>query len=46
MKRVTLISTLPPVKGLSAYTVELCKAMAEVREIDFIGFKRLYPEFL
>lgn len=46
MQTITLVSTLPPLKGLSAYTLELCKALAAVRKIDFIGFKRLYPEFL
>ena len=46
MLTISLIGTLPPVKGLSPYTLHLCKALAQKAEIDFIGFKRLYPERL
>ncbi len=46
MPTVSIIGTLPPVKGLSAYTRELCEAVAEHWSVDFIGFQRLYPEWL
>lgn len=45
--RVTasLVGTLPPVKGVSAYTAHLLEALA--REpgagVEFIGFKSIYP---
>lgn len=41
-----MLGTLPPVKGLSPYTLTLVRALAENVEIDFFGFKALYPEFL
>ena len=41
-----MIGTLPPVKGLTPYTLTLVKALSERLEIDFFGFKALYPEFL
>ncbi len=41
-----MISTLPPVKGISPYTQELCTELAKHVKIDFIGFKQIYPEFL
>ena len=44
--RISMISTLPPIKGLTPYTLTLVKALAERVEIDFFGFKALYPEFL
>ncbi len=46
MDTVTIIGTLPPVKGISAYNVELCKNLARHIKIEFIGFKSIYPEFL
>lgn len=44
--KISMIGTLPPVKGLSPYTLTLVRALAENIEIDFFGFKSLYPEFL
>lgn len=41
-----MLGTLPPVKGLSPYTLTLVRALAKNVEIDFFGFKALYPEFL
>ncbi len=46
MKTITMIGTLPPVKGISPYTQELCTELAKHVKIDFIGFKQIYPEFL
>jgi len=43
---ITLIGTLPPIKGLSPYCQELLKSLTKSIEIEFIGFKKLYPEFL
>ena len=43
---ITVISTLPPAKGLSAYTLGFVKSLSRLEDIDFIGFKKLYPNFL
>jgi len=43
---ISVIGTLPPVKGLSAYTLEFLKALAACNPVDFIGFKKLYPEVM
>jgi len=44
--KITLIGTLPPVKGLSPYCQELLKSLSKKIEVEFIGFKKLYPDFL
>ncbi len=44
--KVTLIGTLPPIKGISPYCLELVNALSKKVEVEFIGFKELYPEFL
>jgi len=41
-----MIGTLPPIKGMSDYCIELSQAVSKHVEIDFISFKKLYPEFL
>ncbi len=46
MKKITLISTLPPLIGLSPYTLGLVTALSQNAKIDFIGFKKIYPIFL
>ncbi len=43
---VTLIGTLPPIKGLSPYCQELTKSLSKGIRIEFIGFKKLYPDYL
>jgi len=44
--KVTLIDTLLPIKGLSSYCQELFKSLSKRVEFEFIGFKKLYPDFL
>lgn len=44
--KVSMIGTLPPIKGMSDYCIELTQALSRYVEIDFISFKKLYPEFL
>jgi len=46
MRRISLLSTLPPVKGLSPYTLGLVNELSKNCEIGFYGFKAIYPEFL
>ncbi len=44
--KISMLSTLPPIKGLSPYTLSLVKELSKKCEIDFYGFKSIYPEFL
>jgi len=46
MKKITMLSTLPPIKGLSPYTLGLVKELSKHVKINFIGFKSIYPEFM
>lgn len=43
---VTLIGTLPPIKGISPYCQELLESLSKKVKVEFIGFKKLYPDFL
>jgi len=43
---ITLIGTLPPIKGLSPYCSELLRALSKCVKVEFIGFKSIYPELL
>ena len=45
-KRVVLLGTLPPLRGLSSYCRELALALADTRPVEFISFKKLYPASL
>jgi len=44
--KVTMIGTLPPIKGISAYCSELINSLSDELHIEFFSFKKLYPEFL
>lgn len=44
--KITIIGTLPPVKGPSDYCMEQVKALSKRVKIFFIDFKSNYPEFL
>ncbi|HLD10653.1 MAG TPA: glycosyltransferase [Candidatus Nanoarchaeia archaeon] len=46
INKISMISTLPPLKGMSPYTLGLVKELSKEIEINFFGFKSLYPEFL
>jgi glycosyltransferase involved in cell wall biosynthesis len=43
---VAMLGTLPPLRGLSSYCLELALAMANRAQVEFISIKKLYPEFL
>ncbi|KQC11272.1 MAG: hypothetical protein APR54_02865 [Candidatus Cloacimonas sp. SDB] len=43
---VTIVGTLPPVKGISPYCLELIKSISKKTNCEFIGFNNIYPEFL
>jgi len=44
--KISMLGTVPPIKGVSPYTVGLLTELAKNCEIDFYGFKSIYPEFL
>ena len=41
-----MFGVLPPLKGNAYYCMNLAKEMSEKICVDFIAFKKLYPEFL
>jgi len=43
---VAMLGSLPPLRALSSYCLELSKAMAEICHVEFISFNKIYPEFL
>lgn len=45
-KRISILSTLPPTKGLSPYTLGLVEEISKLCGVEFYGFKSIYPNFL
>lgn len=43
---VTIIGSLPPIKGISPYCYELMTSLSNYIHVDFIGFEKMYPDFL
>ena len=46
INQVTVLSSFPPVKGITPYTVELVRELEKSAEVQGIGFNAIYPEFL
>ncbi|MFH1560403.1 MAG: glycosyltransferase [Chloroflexota bacterium] len=44
--KVSLIGSLPPIKGISPYCHALAQSLKEHVDLEFLGFRRLYPDFL
>jgi len=44
--KITMVGTLPPIKGVSDYCIEQAKELGKSLEVLFINFKSIYPEFL
>jgi len=45
--RITMVGTLPPVKGISKnYCLPLAEAVSRLIDVDFLSFRRIYPERL
>jgi len=44
--RVSMIGALPPLKGNAYYSMTLASSMAEKVTVDFVAFRKLYPEIL
>lgn len=45
-ENITILGTLPPLRGLSGYCREFTLAMADTRRVEFLSFKSLYPSAL
>jgi len=41
-----MLGSLPPLRGLSSYCLELASSVSNLAEVEFISFKKLYPAFL
>ncbi len=46
MKRISILSSLPPIKWISAYTVPFLQELEKNIQVNFFWFKDIYPEFL
>lgn len=46
MKKISILSSFPPIKWITPYTIEFIKALDKKSEVTFLGFKDIYPEFL
>ncbi|HYQ04305.1 MAG TPA: glycosyltransferase family 4 protein [Polyangiaceae bacterium] len=46
VKRVSLVGTLPPIKSISDYCLELTQALLEQVDVEFVNFKHIYAEVL
>lgn len=46
VKEITLVGTLPPIKGVSDYCIEQTNELARKIRVKFINFSSIYPEFL
>ncbi|MBN1997979.1 glycosyltransferase family 4 protein [candidate division KSB1 bacterium] len=44
--KISMLGTLPPLKGISYYCWHLSNALNSRTELEFFTFRRLYPEFL
>ena len=41
-----MLGSYPPLRALSSYCLELASSVADLAEVEFISFKKLYPAFL
>ena len=44
--RVAMLGSWPPLRGLSSYCFECALSLADVADVEFISFRKLYPRFL
>ena len=45
-RKIAMMGSFPPIRGLSSYCLEISQALAGLVKIEFISFKRMYPQFL
>jgi len=43
LQRVAILGSLPPLRALSSYCLELALAIADLGKVEFISFKKIYP---
>jgi len=41
--KIVMLGSLPPIRALSSYCLELANAVAELGRVQFISFKKMYP---
>ncbi|MFH2046088.1 MAG: glycosyltransferase [Pseudomonadota bacterium] len=44
--KIAMLGSFPPLRGLSSYCLELALSVADLTDIEFISFKKLYPAFM
>ena len=45
-ERVAMLGSFPPLRALSSYCLELALAIADLVQLEFISFSKIYPAFL
>lgn len=43
---ITMLGSMPPIKGISKYTYSLCNELSKTLRITFLSFRNIYPRFL
>jgi glycosyltransferase involved in cell wall biosynthesis len=43
LKNIAMLGSLPPLRALSSYCLELALAVADLGEVEFISFQKIYP---
>ncbi|KPL01448.1 MAG: hypothetical protein AMK75_04875, partial [Planctomycetes bacterium SM23_65] len=44
--KVTMVGTLPPIKGVSDYCIQQTEVLSRRLDVDFVNFSHIYPERL
>lgn len=44
--KIAMLGSFPPLRGLSSYCLEIALSIADLTDIEFISFKKLYPAFM
>jgi glycosyltransferase involved in cell wall biosynthesis len=45
-ENIAMLGSLPPIRALSSYCLELALAISDLGRVEFISFNRIYPSFL
>jgi glycosyltransferase involved in cell wall biosynthesis len=45
-KRIAVLGSFPPLRGISGYCLEFALAMSQLVMVKFLSFKKIYPSFL
>ena len=44
LPKIVMLGSLPPIRALSSYCLELAHAVADLGKVRFISFKKMYPK--